>query len=208
MQVQVSEAQSKRFRIAFPSIATAQQPAAAFRPFAPVLETKEIEFQFSISLDRADFCFDGSKMPNLNSADWKPSLAIASWASWSRNDQTGKTTVTPDAFFACKEAAAVSCAGAATFNLQAEWSDSTESTAQITKKLKHKADVSGFEDQFIQITLYAAKHGNCKPKDSATFKPGPKPVCDMKSKNIVLGAPFLLNLTVRLLQIRAVRVIA
>jgi hypothetical protein len=158
MQVQVPEAQSKRFRISFPSIAaTAQQPAAAFRPFAPVLETKEIEFQFSISLDRADFCFDGSKMPNLNSADWKPSLAIASWASWSRNDQTGKTTVTPDAFFACKEAAAVSCAGAATFNLQAEWSDSTESTAQITKKLKQKADVSGFEDQFIQITLYAAK---------------------------------------------------
>jgi hypothetical protein len=165
-----------------------------------VLDSKEVELQFTVSLERVDFSFDGSKMPHLKSADWKPSHAIASWASWSQSEKDGKVVVstTPNKAFACKEAAAVGCVGAAASALRAEWRDGTASAAEITKKLKLQPGGSAFDDHFIQITVFSAKQEYLKPKDGSA--PTPKPptqTCDAKSKPIVLGSPLLHNLSVR-----------
>jgi hypothetical protein len=194
-----SQTQPPRFRVVPRGLAAAaQQPAVLLKPFAPVLQSKEVELQFTVSLQRFDFFLDGSKMPNLKSADWKPSHAIASWASWSRNEKTGKVVMTADAPFACKEAAAVGCTGAAVCALRAEWRDGTASAAEITKKLKLQPGGSAFDDHFIQITVFSAKQEYLKPKDGSA--PSPKPptqTCDIKSKPIALGASLLLNLSVR-----------
>ena len=53
-----------RIRVVAPGrAAAAQQPAAAVKPFAPVVENKEVELRFTISLEHARLSFDGSKKP-------------------------------------------------------------------------------------------------------------------------------------------------
>ena len=88
-----AETQPPRFRIAPPGPgldAAAQQPAAALKPFAPVVENKEVELKFTNAFEHASFLFDGGKRPKDKGADWKPSHAIASWASWStKKDKAG-----------------------------------------------------------------------------------------------------------------------
>jgi hypothetical protein len=104
-----TEMQPLRFRIVPAGlVAAARQPAAALKPFAPVVEMKEVVLSFTIVLERAVVCFDGSHRPKDKSGDWKPGHAMASWASWSKNERTGKVVVTPNATSACKQAAAVS----------------------------------------------------------------------------------------------------
>jgi hypothetical protein len=174
----------------------AQHPAAAVKPFVPVVEKEELELKFSIFLQRASLSFDGSKKPK-GKADWKPFHAIAYWASWSKN-KDGKVNITPNAAFACRQAASVSCDGAAASELQVEWREDTSSTVEITKKLKLKPGGKALEGQFIQITVFAANQDFTKAKDGCAAAPKPPTqTCDDKSKPIVLGAPFLLDLSVR-----------
>ncbi len=104
-----------------PPLPSSPQSSSSPSPQYYLLESKEVELQFTVCLQRFDFFLDGSKMPNLKRADWKPSHAIASWANWSRNEKTGKVVVTADAPFSCKEAAAVGCTAAAVCALRAEW---------------------------------------------------------------------------------------
>jgi hypothetical protein len=191
-----AQSHTPRLRIVLPALAAAiQQPAVAVKPFAPVIETKEVELKFTISLQHASLSFDGSKKPK-DKADWKPCHAIASWASWSRNEK-GKVTTTSNSPFACRQAASVSCDGAAASHLQVQWLEDTASAAEITKKLKQKPGGKALEEQFIQITVFAANQGLFKAKDGCAAAPRPPTqTCDDKSKPIVLGAPFLLNLSV------------
>ena len=75
-----------------------------------MVENKEVELKFTIALEHACFSFDGGKRPKDKGADWKPSHAIASWASWStKNDKAGHEEVvtTANAPFARKEAARI-----------------------------------------------------------------------------------------------------
>ena len=169
--------------------ATVQQPAAAVKTFAPVVENKEVELKFTISLHQATLSFDGCKRPRDTSADWKPRHAIASWASWSRDAKTEKVITSPNASFCCKEAANVtlSIGGAAASDLLVEWRDFTASTADITKKLKQKPGAFAFEEKFVQITVFAANRRRMPPTQA----------CDETSRPIVLGVPFVINLSVR-----------
>ena len=132
--------QPQRFRIAPPQ----SHPglAAALKPFAPVVENKEVELKFTIALERASFLFDGGKRPKDKGADWKPSHAIASWASWStKKDKAGREEVvtTPNSPFARKEAAKIEmCRESGASALQVKWCDGAASAAEIKKKLKLK----------------------------------------------------------------------
>jgi hypothetical protein len=209
-----AETQPPRFRIAPPgptpgvaATGVAQQPAAALKPFAPVVENKEVELKFTIALEHACFLFDGGKRPKDKGADWKPSHAIASWASWStKKDKAGHEEVvtTANAPFARKEAARIEmCRESAASALQVKWCDAAASAAEIKKKLKQKPGGNALEDQIIQISLFAANQDFYKPKDGCAAAPKPPTqTCDERSKPIVLGAPFLLNLSVRRLLIR------
>jgi hypothetical protein len=168
-----------------------------------VVENKEVELKFTIPLEHACFLFDGGKRPKDKGADWKPSHAIASWASWSiKKDKAGNEEVvtTPNSPFARKEAAKIEmCHESAAPALQVKWCDGTASAAEIKKKLKLKPGGNAPEDQIIQITLFAANQDVYKA--TAAPKP-PTETCDERSKPIVLGAPFLLNLSVRRLLAR------
>ena len=169
--------------------ATVQKPAAAVKPFAPVVEHKEVELKFTISLQNATLSFDDTKRPKNKTGDW-PCHAIASWASWSQSEKNGivTTSITSNASFDCSEAAAVSRCAAS--DLQVQWREgtSTASSATIKKKLKQKHGGPSFEEQCIQITVFAAASQGFKTKDG-TVKP-PTSSC------IVLGAPFLVDLSV------------
>ena len=192
-----AESLAPRLRVVAPGhAAAAQQPAAAVKPFAPVVENKEVELRFTISLEHARLSFDGSKKPK-DKADWRPCHAVASWASWSRNEK-GKVVTTANTAFACRQAAGVSCDAAAASDLQVEWLEGCACAAEITKKLKLKPGGKAVEEQFIQITVFAANQGFFKAKDGCPAAPRPPTqTCDDKSKPIVLGAPFLLDLSVR-----------
>lgn len=179
------DTQFSRFCIVSPAhAATAQHPATAVKPFFPVVEIKAVKLNFTISLQNATLFFDGSKRPRGQSSDWKPHRAIVSWASWSKNEKNGKVT-TSNASFCCKEAAIVGSAGAAASYLQVEWCDNTASAVGINKELKWKPGCAAFEELFIQITVFAANQGR-----------RPTQTTDEFSKPIVLGAPFLVNLSV------------
>lgn len=169
-------------------LADAHPPAVALKPFAPVVRNKEVKLTFTIFLERVCFSFDGSTMPNLKSADWKPSYATASWVSWSQTEKDGKVTVsrTSSTDFVCKKAAEVTSAGEATCNFCAEWLES-QCSESVTKTLKLRPDGSFF-DQFIEITVCAADQ---KPHNKEWSK-----VRDQKSKEIILGAPVRVNLAV------------
>ena len=205
-----AETQPLRFRIAPPGpglAAAAQQPAAALKPFAPVVENKEVELKFTIALERASFLFDGGKRPKDKGADWKPSHAIASWASWStKKDKAGgeEVVTTANSPFARKEAAKIEmCRESAASALQVKWCDGAACAAEIKKKLKLKPGGHALEHQIIQITLFAANQDFYKAKDGCAAAPKPPTqTCDERSKPIVLGAPFLLNLSVRRLLAR------
>jgi hypothetical protein len=80
-----------------------------------------------------------------------------------------------------------------------KWQDSTVSTADITKRLKQKPGLFAFEEQFVQITVFAANQGRFKVKDGAAAPKPPTQTCDEKSKPIELGVPFVINLSVRCL---------
>ena len=87
--------------------------------------------------------------------------------------------------------------------MQVKWCDAAASAAEIKKKLKQKLGGYALEDQIIQISLFAANQDFYKPKDGCAAAPKPPTqTCDERSKPIVLGAPFLLNLSVRRLLIR------
>jgi hypothetical protein len=168
----------------------AHPPTAALKPFAPVVPSREVKLKFTIFLERVCSSFDGSTMPNLKSADWKPSYATASWVIWSQSEKDGKVDVkrTPIKEFDCKKAAEVTFAGEATCDFCAEWQES-QCTAVVTKALKQNPDSCIFEEKFIEITVCAA---DVKPhKDPAVSK-----ARDKKSKEIILGAPVRVNLSV------------
>jgi hypothetical protein len=168
--------------------ATVQQPEAAVKTFAPVVERKGVELKFTISLQNATLSFDDTKRPQNKTGDW-PCHAIASWAFWSQSEKNGEvtTSITPTKLFVCSEAAAVSRCSAS--NLQVQWREgtSTASSATITKKLKHKSGGPAFEEQFIQITVFAAASQG-KAKDGSAKPP--------TSSCIELGTPFLVDLSV------------
>jgi hypothetical protein len=88
----------------------------------------------------------------------------------------------------------------------ASWSTKKDKAGHeevVTKKLKQKPGGNALEDQIIQISLFAANQDFYKPKDGCAAAPKPPTqTCDERSKPIVLGAPFLLNLSVRRLLIR------
>jgi hypothetical protein len=139
----------------------AAQSAAAVKPFAHVVEAKAaelkakaVELNFSISLEHATFPFDGCKKPQNASAEWKPSHVIASWAHCSKDGKTGEihTTSAKSSLFVCKEAAGITAAS----DLRVEWGGVTAAAAEFDKKLTHTAGGGGFEDQFIQVTLFDA----------------------------------------------------
>ena len=172
-----------------------------------MVENKEVELKFTIALEHASFLFDGGKRPKDKGADWKPSHAIASWASWStKKDKAGREEVvtTPNSPFARKEAAKIEmCRESAASALQVKWCDGAACAAEIKKKLKLKPGGHALEDQIIQITLFAANQDFYKAKDGCAAAPKPPTqTCDERSKLIVLGAPFLLNLSVRRLLAR------
>ncbi len=148
-------------------------------PFAPVVHAKSVPYNFAISLHHAAFSFDTSKKPMGSSADWRPSRAIASW-----EDRSSKRFDFSETSFSCSDS---SEAGAC--NLKADWSEGSSAAANFTKKLKQKADTGSgeYEDQFIKINFFAAKHH--KLKSTLCF--------DEHSKPITLGGPFLINLSVR-----------
>ncbi len=148
--------------------------------------------------------FDGGKRPKDEGADWKPSHAIALWASWStKKDQAGgeEVVTTPNSPFARKDAAM--CRESAASALQMKWCDGTACAAEIKKKLKLKPGGNALEDQIIQLTLFAANQDFYKAKDGCAAAPKPPTqTCDERSKPIVLDAPFLLNLSVHRLLAR------
>jgi hypothetical protein len=142
-----------------------------------VVENKEVELKFTIALEHASFLFDGGKRPKDKGADWKPSHAIASWASWStKKDKAGREEVvtTANAPFVRKEAARIEmCRESAASALQVKWCDAAASAAEIKKKLKQKPGGNAFEDQIIQISLFAANQDFYKPKDGCAAAPKP-----------------------------------
>jgi hypothetical protein len=181
-----------RFRIVSPG------HAASAKPFAPVVENKKVKFEFTISLKHATVSFDGRQKPLHAFPSWEPRHAIASWASWKRACN-GTVKVSSNLQFDCKEAANVTRSGAAASHLQLHWHEDTASVAKITKKLKQKPGEKAFEELFIQITLLAANQC-CRANDVAAAHKPPTHICDHNSKRIVLGTPFLINLSVRLLR--------
>jgi hypothetical protein len=143
--------------------------------------------EFKISLQHAILSFDSSKRPKNESADWKPCHAVAGWSDYTQDEKSGLITTTPNKNFDCKQAAKVST-GAPTSDLQVHWEDGTASSVTIRKRLKKK--------QIIRITLFAAKYHVEK-----TLNPEPTKLCyfdekDNKNKEIKLGTPFLVDLSV------------
>jgi hypothetical protein len=191
-----SDANALRFQIVSACrLVDAHPRTAALKPFAPVVQVKEVKLKFTISLERVCFSFDGTKMPNLKSADWKPSYATASWVFWSKSvgKKDGEVvetfSTTPSKDFDCKQAAEVTSAGEATRCLCATWQES-QCTAFVAKPLMQKPGSTSFEDKFIEITVCAADQQPHKEN----FKVSK--VRDQKSKEIILGAPVRVNLAV------------
>lgn len=167
----------------------------AVERFAPVVKSKAVpvELKFSMSLEHATFPLNGSKKPYEASAEWKPSHAIASWAHWSKNEKTGEIRTTSAKPFNCKEAGGITAAS----DLRAEWGGATAAVAEINRKVTQKAGGEGFEDMFIQITLFAANQKYHPSADGEAPAPRtPTHAIDEKSRPIVLGTPFLVNLSV------------
>lgn len=170
-----------------------QQSAVAAKSFAPMINFKTLYLQFTICLESAVLLYDGSKIPSGKGADWKPSHAIAYWAHCSKDETTGKMKPSSTKMFNCKHAACLRTSGVDSPNLLAVWSsdEGTSATAEIKKELRHKAGDECFEDQFIQITLFAAYQKYRKDGSPQM----PSQACD-GTKPIKLAQPFLINLSV------------
>jgi hypothetical protein len=187
------EAHLSCFRVIPPGlVAFAKQPAAPVKPFHSVVEGCEVKLKFTISL--------ASYTPNARGGccELKPSHVLASWAFWSQYEKDGKVIVStpPNEKFVCNEAAVMN--GATVSDLRVQWREATVSTAEITKNLKMKQKPVGkvFDDQFIQITLFAANQKYHKAKDGQAPQPQkPYQVLGTNSKPIILDA-FLVNLSV------------
>lgn len=184
-----SLAQNQRFRVAAPKCgAASSQSEVAVKVFAPVVNS--VELKFTVCLESASFLFDGKQKPTGKNAGLMPSHAIAGWAHCIMDEKTCNIKPHKEIMFRCDQAANVRSAGGAEhdYHLVAEWSSSvgTSSSAEFKKTMRQKEVGEGFEDQCIQITLYAA---NQKPPDKDGSLKAP-------TKTFKLDGPFFINVSV------------
>jgi hypothetical protein len=178
---------------------SAQQSTVPLRPFAPVVPIKSVAFNFRISLENAAFTRTIPCSQMHPSSIAKPSFVIARWA-YAKMDAKSMLPVvsTASTMFMCNEAAVVTGAWSSetgVCDLRTEWvvTEPVGSTAvaEFKKELRLNAIGNGFEDQFVQITCLAAKQKQRGLPPSAVILHG------HRSQPLVLGGPFLINLSVK-----------
>ena len=151
-------------------------------PFAPVVHVKSVPYNFGISLRHATFSFDTSKKPFGSSATWRPSRAIASYGSGSNRGVFAEADVGVSSEGLANGPQAGLCDLVA-----ADWSEIA--SPNYCKKLRQKVNSpEEYEDQFIEISIFAATRKPNRKTSTLCF--------DGHSKPIVLVGPFLINLSV------------